>query len=293
MSKIIICSDSTNDLSKELLEKHDIQIVPLYVCFKDKMYKDGVDINTKQLYEHVEKDGVLPKSSATSPEDFMKFFEKNIGKEGNDVIYTGIGSKLSSTLQNANIAKMSMDEEMAKHIYLIDSENLSTGIGLLLLKMVEFRDKGMTAQEIVDKVTPLVKKVRSQFSIKTLEYLYKGGRCSSLTKFFGTLARIRPILRVIDGKIIANEKVMGKYEKALDLQINDLVNSLDNMDLENVMITHSMADEEAKYILEHMPAVAKEKVKHFYVTNAGCVISTHCGPHTIGILYIKNDEVVK
>ena len=283
MNKVVILTDSTCDLDLNIIQEKNINVIPLYVCFGDKNYKDGVDINTEKLYEMVEELGYLPKTSAVSPNEFINFFTPFIDK-GYDIVYLGIGSTLSSTFNNAYIASLSFPEN---RIFLIDSLNLSTGTGLLVLKACKYRDQNFSAAEIQKKVTELVPRVHSQFSVKKLDFLHKGGRCSGTKKFFGTMLRIRPIIRVKQGVLLLDDKVYGRFEKALDLMIKDLNDHKDDLDEDVVMVTHSLGDEECKYIMERIPEDIKKRV-HLLETHAGCVISSHCGRKTIGILYITN-----
>ena len=180
MNKVLILSDSTCDLSQELLEKYDIKIVPLYINLGDNIYQDLVELTTEKMYDLIAQNVGFPKSSATTPNDFEEVFRKYID-EGYDILYTGISSTLSCTLQNAYIAKSNFDDD---RIYLVDSKNLSTGIGLLVLKAAKLREQGLSAKEIAAELENIVPRVRSQFVIEKLDYLYKGGRCSGMTYFF-------------------------------------------------------------------------------------------------------------
>lgn len=292
MAKIIIISDSTCDLNN-LAKERNVEILPLKVCFNEEMYKDVVEITTPEMFKKVEETNVMPKTAAATIDEFVTLFTEKVGEERNDVIFTGIGGALSSTLQNAIIAKNELDEDVAKHVYILDSANLSTGIGLTILKMCDLRDKGLTAAEIVAEAEKIVPCVRAQFAVKNLEYLHKGGGCSGTTKIIGTLLRIRPILRVFQGKINVAEKVFGiRFEKALDFQIQDVLNNLKHIDPEYLFITHSETDADAQYILNNLPAEIKKHFKNIYVTKAGCVISAHCGQGTLGLLYIKDQPLV-
>lgn len=290
MNKVIICTDNTSDLTEELYKKYDIKTIGLYVCFDQETYEDNVEINTEKLYQLVSEKNMLPKTAALTPIRFMEYFKPYLD-QGYDVIYTGIGSDISSTFQNAYIAKNSLDN--GDHLYLVDSHNLSSAIGLILLKMAKWRDMGMSAAEIAKRAEEIVPCVRAQFSVKKLDFLHKGGRCSGTVKFFGTMARVRPVIRVINGKLQLNDKAFGRYEKALDIMIKDLTDHIDEVDPEFVMITHSFGDEECAYIKEHIPAEVKSKISHLIETKAGCVISSHCGKETIGILYIRNHPVTE
>lgn len=285
MSKIIIASDSTCDLSQELITKHDIKIIPLYVNFGTNSYKDRIEMTVDGMYEKVKEEGIYPKTSAATPDDFYAFFKELI-VDGNEVIYTGIGSTLSSTLQSAHIAKGEFSEEEQNRIHLVDSKNLSTGIGLLVLKATSFRDEGDTAVEIAKKLEAIVPKVRSQFVVETLEYLHKGGRCSGMTRFIGTALRMKLLIKVTDGKLDVDKKAIGPTKKALNLMLDDFYGLLPDLDKEFLFVTHSNAYKNFEYIDSKIASV-KDSFDNIYETKAGCVISGHCGEGCIGILYIE------
>ena len=279
MSKVVVITDSTCDLSEKLIKDNNIVVIPLYVSFDTEIYKDGVEINTSKLYEMVKETKKLPKTSACSVGDFVIAFEKYL-KDGYDVFYTGIGSKLSTTYNNALLAKKELNTD---RIQISDSANLSTGIGLLVLKAVKFAKEGKSVVEIkeeIDKLSPLV---RSKFAVDSLEYLHKGGRCSGVARFFGTMARLKPVIVVQDGKMDVLAHPIGK-RKALQIMIDDIISNKDNIHNDCVMITHTYAEEEAKYLYETLKREIPEA--NIEVTDAGCVISSHCGKGTIGILYI-------
>ena len=178
MNKIVIMTDSTCDLSEEMLEQYDIKLIPLYVLFGTEEYRDILDIKTRDLYNKVESTGVMPKTASIAPQTFIKEFKKYTDA-GYDVFYTGISSKISSTFNNARIAAMEFPEG---RVAVVDSMNLSTGIGILLLKACKFRDQGDSLQQIKEKIEDIVPRVKVSFVVKTLDYLHKGGRCSGTTK---------------------------------------------------------------------------------------------------------------
>lgn len=284
MNKVVIMADSTSDLTQSLIQTRDIKIIPLYVNFGEQSYKDGTDITTEELYKKVDELGYLPKSSAISPGDFMMAFEPYI-EQGYDIVLLTIGSKLSGTYQAALVAK---DTVEANRVHIIDTNNLSSGGGLLVLKACDLRDQGLSASDIkqaVDKITP---RVRSQFAIQTMDYLYKGGRCSAVSMFLGSVLAIKPIIQVNDGKLDVYKKSVGKMTRALDIMLEDYFNLFDQIDKDYVMITHSLADKSAEYMKNKI--MEKGLVPNQLLeTQAGCVISTHCGKGTIGILYILKD----
>lgn len=283
MNKIKIVTDCTCDLSDELIEKHDICVVPLIVSIGGKSYRDKVDINTKEMFKKVKEFNELPKTAALTPHNYYELF-KGFIDEGFSVLYMGIGSGFSSCYQNSLIGAEDLPKDKLR---IVDSANLSSGIGLLLLKAAKFRDEGDSLDEIARKVEDLVPKVRTMFSIDTLEYLHKGGRCSGTARFFGSMLKIKPIIRVVDGKMIVAKKPRGKYKVALDTQLDYFMHDKDNIDLDNIFLTHCLAkDEDIEYLKEKIKQ--EVTVKNLHVTNASSVISTHCGPRTIGILYIVN-----
>ena len=279
MSKVAILTDSTCDLSEKLIRENNISVIPLYVSFDEEIYKDGVDINAARLYELVKEKKKLPKTSACSVGDFVEIFSKYLN-DGYDVFYMGIGSKLSTTYNSAILAKEELNTE---RVQVCDSANLSTGTGLQLLKAAKLVNEGKTVKEIKEEIDKISPNVRSKFAVESLEYLHKGGRCSGVARFFGTMARLKPVISVVDGKLDVFTKTIGK-RKALQVMIDDIVSNKDNIDKDCVMVTHTYADEEAKCLKEQLNELIPDA--HVEITDAGCVISSHCGKGTIGILYI-------
>lgn len=281
MSQVKIFADSTCDLPREWLQKYDIGLIPLYVTFGDQTFKDGVDITTPQLYAKVSETGSLPKTAAPSPADFIQAFSPSI-EEGREIVYISLSSELSSTYQNAVIAA---DEFPEGKVTVIDSLNLSTGIGLQVMKAVKAAEQGKTPGEIAEIIARVKPRVETEFVIDSLDYLYKGGRCSGMQNLVGSLLKIRPVIKVIDGKMTPAYKVRGKREKALEQMLSNALEQRDHMDNDLIFVTHSLAEEDAlelKRILEE-----KTGAREVAVSDAGCVISSHCGAKTIGILYVK------
>lgn len=281
MRPVKILTDSTNDLTPEQLRQAEVDILPLSVVFGSKSYRDGVDLNTEQLYLMVEKEGVLPKTSAIQPAVFESTFREWVEK-GYDVIYIGIGSKISSSVQTGAIIASQFDG----HVEVIDSMCLSSAIGLQVLRAAKLRDQGKNLQEIASEIRLTSPKVKCAFSIDTMDYLYKGGRCNGMTYLVGKLLHIHPIISVRDGSLTVYKTPRGKMEKALDIMIQDFKTDLEKgiVDLDHVMITHSMGQENAEYIYERLKNMVDPSI--ISITNAGCVISSHCGKKTCGILYI-------
>ncbi len=283
MNKVKIITDSTCDLGSEILKELDVDSVALYVNFGEETYLDGQNITTEDLYRLVEEKGELPKTAAVSIATLMDVFQKWVDL-GYDVVYTGIGRRLSRTYENA---VMAADEVSSDRVFVVDSMNLSTGIGLQVFKACKYRDEGLDAKTIAEKLENDRKNVRAQFAIETMDYLYKGGRCSGMAKIFGTFLKIKPIIAVIEGKLEVVNKPRGKMKVALDWQIEQLVNDLPKLDLDRVIVTHSLGFEYNDYVVARL----KEIIPNVPIvsTVAGCVISSHCGRGTIGVLYMVTE----
>ena len=283
MGKVKIITDSTCDLGDEILKELDVDSISLYVNFGEETYLDGKNITTEDLYRLVEEKGDLPKTAAVSITAFIDLFQKWVDL-GYDVVYTGIGRRLSRTYENA---LMAADEVGTDRVFVVDSMNLSTGIGLQVFKACKYRDQGMDAASIAQKLENDRKFVRAQFAIETMDYLHKGGRCSGMAKLFGTFLKIKPIIAVIEGKLEVVNKPRGKMKVALDWQIEQLVNDLPKLDLDRVIVTHSLGFEYNEYVVARL----KEIIPNVPVisTVAGCVISSHCGRGTIGVLYMVTE----
>ncbi len=280
MNKVVIIVDSTCDLPKELIEKNEIVIVPLTVNFPDETFYDGVDITTPKLYKLVEEKKVLPKTAAITLGEIYSVFEKYINL-GYDIIYTGIASSMSKSYENAVMMSKEFEEG---RIEVIDSGNLSTGIGLVVLKACRWRDEGKDVHEIASLMRETIPYVRSQFIVDTMEYLHKGGRCSGIAKLFGTILKIKPLIVVRDGKMSVGGKPRGKIEACLEKMVEMLEADKENVDLETVFVTHSEADDYCEYLTKRVKEVVPNA--NVLTSRAGCVISTHCGQGTIGVLYI-------
>ncbi|WNQ13927.1 DegV family protein [Paenibacillus aurantius] len=281
MAPVQIFTDSTNDLTPELLERHGIGVVPLYVTFGEESYRDGVDMYPELLYRKVETGGRLPKTAAPSPADFLNAFEPAVG-EGKDIVYIGLSSALSSTVQNASLAASQLPEGRVR---VVDSYNLSTGIGIQVLTAALAAEEGKSAAEIETLVTDIRTRVETAFIIDTLDYLYKGGRLSSLQNFVGSLLKIRPIVKVVDGSMILASKIRGRREKALDQLLQNVLAERDHLDNSILIVTHSMAYEEAQFVKHQLEA--HTGARQVLLTETGCVISSHCGPGTVGVIYIN------
>ncbi|UNK17373.1 DegV family protein [Paenibacillus sp. N3/727] len=279
--KIKIFADSTCDLPSSWIEEYDIGIVPLYVVFGEDSLRDGVDITPLELYAKVEETGSLPKTAAPSPSDFIAAFSPFI-EQGDDILFLSLSSELSSTYQNAVIAS---EELPSGRVTVIDSRNLSCGIGLLVMKAVHAAKEGSTIPQIVDLVNSYTDQVECEFVIDTLDYLYKGGRCSGMQNVIGSLLKIRPVIKVVNGGMIPAYKVRGKKEKALEQMLSNALDRVQDMDNDLIVVVHTMAESEALMLKKALQE--KTGARQVSISTAGCVISSHCGPHTVGLMYTK------
>lgn len=274
---IHVLTDSTADLGEFLIEKFNIEVIPLTVNLGDRSYLDGIEIQQDKLFELITEYGMLPTTAAPSVGEFKVFF-----KRGGESIYIGISSKLSATVPNA---RLTLDEFNLKNIRVIDSLNLSTGIGLLVLKAAELRDAGRTVTDIEGSILDSIPKVRTSFLIDTMDYLYKGGRCTALQAVAGSMLKIHPIIEVrSDGTLAAKEKVRGTRQKGLQALLDDFTCHLDIIDRQRIFITHTSCQVDAEYLKKEIVRLADPKEVH--LTKTGSVIASHCGPGTIGILYL-------
>lgn len=280
---IAITTDSTCDLPQRFIDENDITVVPLTVLLDNTVYRDGVDIKPDDVYSFVEKTGKLPKTSAVTPAEYFEVF-KQLTDEGKKVVHIGFSSGLSSSFQNACVAASEFD-----NVFCVDSKTLCTAQGLLVLKACDYRAKGMDAKKIADRVTKLVPKVSATFVLDGLEYLHKGGRCSSVARFGANVLGIKPSIAVDNqtGKLEVSKKYRGKTEIVYKQYIADRMNEIKRIQPDRVVIAESGGVSSqiiafAKGVIE-----GKDKFNQVIVADAGCTISSHCGPKTFAIFYIK------
>ncbi len=279
--KVKIISDSTCDLSKELIEKYDIEILPLYVCLNDKTMKDGLEVNPEDIYSYVDESGKLPSTSAANLGDYLDVFKPWV-EQGYEVVHFNISSEFSSSYRNACMAA----EELG-HCYVVDSRNLSTGQGLVVLHGAEMAQNGATAEEIFNSCNEITSKVEASFIVDKLDYLYKGGRCSALSAFGANLLSLKPCIEVVEGKMKPTKKYRGSFGRVLTSYVADKLKGRDDIDKKRIFVTHTKCDNE---IVDDVISAVKEIMPDFeevIETTAGCTITTHCGPNTLGILYVR------
>lgn len=278
--KVIIASDSTCDLSQELIERYQIQIVPLVVNLGDKQYLDGVDIDPDTIYKHYEQTGVLPKTAAINVADFHEVYSKYTA-DGSELVLFTISSDMSSTFNNARLAAQEFE-----NVYPINTQNLSTGGGLLVIAAAEMAAQGKTGKEIADACAALRDRVDASFVIDNLEFLHKGGRCSAIAAFGANLLQLKPCVMVRDGKMLVGKKYRGKFAMTLEKYIADRVGDGSEIETDRIFVTHAGCD--AAIVDQCVKQVEDMGLfKEVLVTRAGCTVSSHCGRNTLGVLFIR------
>lgn len=286
MKKVIISADSTCDLGDKLKEKWNIQYFPYHINLEGKDYLDNVTITPDDLYAAYRERKALPKTSAINVGEYLEHFKK-FTDAGYEVVHINLGSGLSSSYQNACLAADELEG-----VYAVDSKNLSTGTGLLVLKACEMAEQGADAKSIAAHLQSLTSFSHASFVINTLEFLRAGGRCSALAAFGANLLGIKPSINVDNnngGKMSVGKKYRGKYDKVLLSYVADTLAKYPNYDDSIVFITHSGTD--ISYI-QSVEQYLKENTtfKEIYITKASCTISCHCGPDTLGILFMTHRQ---
>lgn len=284
MVKII--SDSTCDLSEELIKKYEIEIIPLHIVLGDKEYLDGKSITPDDIYQWSDENKTTPKTSAVSMDLTMDTFRSYV-EQGMEIVCFSISGDMSTT---GNVMRMAAEEIGAEDkIHIIDSENLSTGIGLLVVEASIMAKDGETASEIVSKIEELKPLVRASFVVDTLTYLHRGGRCGGLTALAGGMLKLHPKIVVENGKMKPTEKYRGKMSAVVMNYVKAMEEDLKAAKKERVFITHSGSEEEiVKAVYDYLAGL--NIFEEILITRAGCVVSSHCGPGTLGVLFILENE---
>ena len=278
--RVKIISDSTCDLSPELLERYDIAITPLCVIKDGKEFHDGVDITPADIFAHVDGGGELCSTAAVSQFEYTQMFTR-YAKEYDEVVQINIGSNFSCCYQNACLAAQEFD-----NVFVVDSENLSTGQGLLVVSAAKLAQQGVSGIEIAERVRALAPKVETSFLIDRLDYMRKGGRCSTVAALGANLLKLKPCIEVREGKMSVCKKYRGSFEKCIRQYVKERLDGREDIATELVFITHAAAD-------TNVVAAAKEETAQYgsfeevEETQAGCTVSCHCGPNTLGILFVR------
>lgn len=283
---IRILSDSTCDLSQELLQRYGIGIIPLNIVLDGKSYEDGRDISPDQIYAWADEHKSVPKTAACAPGRVKEIFEKYLQKD-EEIICFSISASMSSTY---DIMRAVARETGAENkISVINSQSLSTGNGLLVITAAEMALSGMKRQEIVDEIKKLRSRVSASFVVDTLSYLHRGGRCSGVSALLGTTLRLHPQISVTDGKMQPGQKYRGKMHKVIAEYTQDHLEEMKTARKNHVFVTHSgCGEKEIAAALSQVQAL--NYFDEIHVTRAGGVISSHCGPGTLGVLYIRGEE---
>lgn len=277
---IKITADSTCDLSSALLNEYDVDTMPLYVVLNGESYRDGIGISPDDIFAHVEGGGNIATTSAANVEDYTEFFAKAMaGHEG--VVHFTISSEISCSYQNACLAAQEYE-----NIYVVDSRSLSTGIGQLVLDAVLMSREGCTAEEIFKALEEKKQRLDVSFVINTLEYLRKGGRCSTLTALGANLLSLKPCIELRDGKMGVGKKYRGHLERCLQKYVADRLEDPSTVDDSRIFITDSGVSEELRAMI-HEAVLKCVPFKEVIHTRAGCTISNHCGPNCLGILFYR------
>lgn len=277
---IIVTTDSTSDLPKELVEKYNIGVMPLNVNLGDDTFEDGIDIGPEKIFNYVDNTGNLPKTGARSSLAYQEFFEKQMKDLNADaLIHISLSSELSSSHENALLASQEL-----QNVKVLDSMSLSTGCALLVLSAIDKINEGKDLRTIYLELQEERNRVQASFVINNLKYLYKGGRCSALAMFGANVLRIKPKIKLASGKMIVDKKYMGKYEQVLINYVKDLLKDYQNVDKKRVFITFTTKNDEINAQIEQiLKDYGFEEIIQNY---AGSTIASHCGRDTLGVLFI-------
>ena len=282
-NKVVITADITCDLNKKLEDQYQVKVMPLHIVIGGKTYEDWVDITPEQLYEIFYATKELPHTTAVSVGEYMDFFRPFV-EDGCDVVHFSLGSKLSVTHQSSVLAA----SEFPGRVYSVDTCSLSSGSGLLVIKACEMRDQGKSAKEIYDAVSAMTGKSHASFVLDRLDFMHAGGRCSAIAMLGANVLSLKPSIEVQNdngGAMTVGKKYRGKYDKVLLQYMDDTLAKYDNIDTDRVFITHAGAEQQYVDLVEK-ELKAKKIFKEVYVTRASCTISSHCGPNTLGVLFM-------
>ena len=280
---IKITADSTCDLSPDILNSMDIMLMPLTILLGDKPYRDGVDITPVDIFRYVDEGGESCKTAAVNAYEYERFF-KGLSLRYEAVVHICIGSGFSSCFQNATLAAMNF-----KNVYVVDSQNLSSASGHVVYEAALMARNGANAEDICRSLEELIPKVDGSFVIDRLEYLHKGGRCSGIESFGAKMLQIRPCIEMTAGKMEVGKKYRGSFEGCLRRYVQDRLNDTSNIDFGRVFITHSSWSQQTVNTIKEL-LLNDARFERVMVTPAGCTVASHCGPNTLGILYIRKSK---
>lgn len=284
MNPVKLIADSSCDIGPELAKRYDVDFVHIHVRLNGQEYLDGVNITHTDIYKNYELNRTLPSTSAMNIDEYEAIFRPYI-EQGYDIVHVSLGSGLSSTCGNARLAGELFGPD---RVFVIDSKSLSTGSGHIVCECGERIQRGLSAKQIYDEVTPITDKVRASFILDDLKYLHAGGRCSGLAQFGASLMNIKPCIMVrndLFGSMTVGKKYMGSYKRSALKYVENMIKDRDDIVLDRCFITHSGSDPE---VLEAMRDLAMQlqPFRKIYITQASATICAHCGPNTTGILFI-------
>lgn len=284
--KYKITCESSADLNQDMYKKLGVPVIPFRITLGSDDYFDGKNITNDQLFDYANSNSQLPKTSALNENDYTEFWEEQL-KDCDGIIHFSISSKVSSTYNNAVVAAKKFN-----NVYVIDSMSLSSGIGLQVIYATQLRDKEVDIEKAVELINKRRESVQISFVVDKLNYLYKGGRCSALSLLGANLLSIKPSIIVSNGRMMVGKKYIGKMHKILDKYIDETLNDFNNPDTSLCFITYSSATPE---MLDVARKTLKDKgiFKNIVETTAGCTVSTHCGPNTLGIIYYNDGGKVE
>lgn len=277
---IKITADSTCDLSQELVKQFDIEIVPLSIIKGGIPYKDGLEISPEDIFAYVESGQGVCTSAAVNTEDYIACFQR-FSSQYDAVIHINISAEFSSCFANAKLAAAEFP-----NVYAVDSRNLSTGSGHIVLQAACMAQAGLEPRKIVDALNVLTGKVEASFVLDKLDYLQKGGRCSSLTKLGANLLRLKPCIEVVNGEMHVGKKYRGSFDRSLKQYVYDRLQGRNDIVYDRIFITHTGCD---PALVNDVRKIVQEVASFSEITEtrAGCTISSHCGPNTLGVLFIR------
>ncbi|NLY45354.1 MAG: DegV family protein [Tissierella sp.] len=280
MNKIILSADSICDLNQELTDNYKVKTTPYTIVIDKVMYKDNIDITPPDIYKFYSQSKILPKTTSINVNEYYNYFKPWVD-EGYEVIHITLGSVLTSSYNNCTLASNELDG-----VYTLDSQNLSVGTGLLVLKAAELIKEGLTAKEVVKELKKHRDKIHMSFILNTLEFLHAGGRCSKVSSLGANVLKIKPVINVDNssGAMSLGNKYRGSLEKSIVKYIRDKISSYDNINTDRIFIVHSGIDNSYINIAKNTISEMLD-FKEIFITTASCTISSHCGPNTLGIAF--------
>lgn len=280
MANVVISADSTCDLSTKQIEDNGIQLYPFHIEFRGKDYLDNISITPDVLFDGYYEDKSLPKTGASTKDQYKAYFEE-LTADGSEVIHFDLGSALSAACENASMAA-----EEVEGVYVIDGKNLSSGVGLQVLEACKMRDEGATAKEIAEMASTLHERSHASFVLDTMEFLAAGGRCPAIVSHVGKMLNLRPEILVDNqsGAMKVGKLYRGKQGRVLEKYVTETLAKYPDIIKDEIFITHTGVDSE---VVDKLRKILEEEgFKNIYETTASCTISSHCGPGTLGVLFM-------